>query len=229
MLWFRKYQLISFRKLSDFLLNTIGAIAGLTLTLIVFPFIFIAIKFNSKGPVIYRQKRVGKDEKIFTLYKFRTMIHQAEKKGPELSHAGDSRIIKPGHFLRHYHLDELPQFWNILKGEMSLVGPRPERPYFVKRLRKEIPEYSDLFRIKPGLTSLGMIRYGYASNIEEIKERVKFDFIYLNDKSSSKDARLLMETTRYLVKKTITGLPKSRQKNIQNESKTISIHSIIQE
>lgn len=175
---------------------------GLTLTGILLPFIATPIICSSKGSILYKQKRLGKNGKPFTLYKFRTMVRCAEKNGPALSHATDDRITKVGHFLRYLHVDELPQFWNVMKGDMSLVGPRPERPYFVEKLEKEVPEYNRLFTIKPGLTSLGMIKYGYASNIDEMKKRVKYDLIYLNDTSCFKDIKLILETIWYIIKKT---------------------------
>ncbi|MDN5290389.1 MAG: hypothetical protein PWQ06_628 [Anaerophaga sp.] len=193
-------------KASNFLLDKVGAIIGLSITVLLLPLISILIKHSSKGPIIYKQTRLGKNGKPFILYKFRTMIQHAEKNGPTLSHATDDRITKAGHILRHLHLDELPQFWNVLKGDMSLVGPRPERPYFAEKLKKEAPEYNILLTTKPGLTSLGMIKYGYASNIEEMKERLKYDLLYLNDPSWFKNIKIIIETLLYITKKGILYL-----------------------
>jgi lipopolysaccharide/colanic/teichoic acid biosynthesis glycosyltransferase len=198
---------IFIRKAISLLVDKAGAILGLAVTGILFPIIFASIKHGSKGPVIYKQTRLGKNGVPFTLYKFRTMIHSAEENGPELSHSKDNRITKAGFFLRYFHLDELPQFWNIIKGDMSIVGPRPERPFFAEKIKHETPEYQNLLTVKPGLTSLGMIQYGYASSIEEMKERVKYDLIYLEDPNHFKDLKLILDTVIYLIKKLAKSIP----------------------
>jgi lipopolysaccharide/colanic/teichoic acid biosynthesis glycosyltransferase len=122
------------------------------------------------------------------------MYVDAEKDGPALSREGDPRITPIGRWLRKTRLDELPQFWNVLKGEMSLVGPRPERAYYVNQILKKAPEYRQLFKIKPGITSLGMVKYGYASSVEEMIERMRYDLIYLANRSFLLDLKILLYT-----------------------------------
>lgn len=159
-----------------------------------------AILLSSKGTVIYRQKRLGKNRKPFNIYKFRTMVMDAEKSGPQLAVVNDARITKVGKFLRKYHIDEFTQFWNVLKGDMSVVGPRPEREIFVNEIEKILPEYSKVFEVKPGLTSLGMIKFGYASNVAQMVERAKFDLEYLENRNSGCDARILLNTVPAIFK-----------------------------
>ena len=160
----------------------------------------LAITLSSKGPAIFRQERLGINRKPFIMYKFRTMIEEAEKEGPQLAVYNDKRVTKIGRILRKYHVDELPQFWNVLKGEMSVIGPRPEREIYVKEIEKLSPEYARLFEIKPGITSLGMVRYGYASNIKNLVERSKFDVDYLDKKKASTDVKILLETVKTIIK-----------------------------
>lgn len=159
-----------------------------------------AILLSSKGTVIYRQKRLGKNRKPFNIYKFRTMVMDAEKSGPQLAVVNDARITKVGKFLRKYHIDEFTQFWNVLKGDMSVVGPRPEREIFVNEIEKILPEYSKVFEVKPGLTSLGMIKFGYASNVAQMVERAKFDLEYLENRNSGRDAKILLNTVPAIFK-----------------------------
>ena len=130
----------------------------------------------------------------FTIYKFRTMYVDAERDGPALSREGDPRITPIGRWLRKTRLDELPQFFNVLKGEMSIVGPRPERQYYVEKILPRAPEYRQLFKIKPGITSLGMVKYGYASSVEEMIERMRYDLIYLANRSFLMDLKILLYT-----------------------------------
>ena len=145
------------------------------------------IRLDSKGPVFYRQERIGFHKKPFRIIKFRTMIPEAEAEGPRLSAEGDERVTKCGRFLRKYRLDELPQFWNVLCGEMSLVGPRPEREYFISKILQKAPYYSLLHQVRPGLTSWGMVKHGYASTVDEMIERSRFDLIYLENISLMTD------------------------------------------
>ena len=155
----------------------------------------LAIKIDTKGPVLYRQRRLGLHKKPFTIYKLRTMVHDAEPDGkPELSHANDSRITSVGRILRKYRLDELPQFFNVLRGDMSLVGPRPEREYFASILMEHDPAYSLIHRVRPGITSLGMVKYGYASSVEQMLERMRYDLIYLENISITTDLKILFHT-----------------------------------
>ena len=164
-------------------------------------YVALRIKFGSKGPVIYKQKRVGFKRKEFTMYKFRSMIENAEEETPMLSSRNDQRITKFGKWLRKYRIDELPQFWNVIKGDMSLVGPRPERKYFVDKIIERAPYYSLLHRVRPGITSWGMVNYGYARNIDEMIERLKFDILYLENMSLLIDFKILF----YTVKIVFTG------------------------
>lgn len=130
------------------------------------------------------------------IYKFRTMYTDAEKNGPELSSEGDSRITEIGRIMRKYRLDELPQFWNVLKGDMSIVGPRPEREYYIEKIRRYAPYYSLVFQVKPGITSWGMVKFGYASSIRQMVERTKFDLIYITNMSIALDIKIMIYTVR---------------------------------
>ena len=158
------------------------------------------VKKGSRGPVIYRQERIGKGYKPFTIYKFRSMYEDAEANGPCLSNDGDNRITPFGRIMRKYRLDELPQFWNVIKGDMSLVGPRPEREYFIGQIIKKAPYYGLIFQVRPGITSWGMVKYGYASSIQEMVGRSKYDLIYLNNMSISNDIKIMIYTIRTVLK-----------------------------
>ena len=164
-------------------------------------YVTLRIKLTSKGSVIYKQKRVGFKRKEFTMYKFRSMVENAESETPMLSSPNDTRITKFGKWLRKYRIDELPQFWNVIKGDMSLVGPRPERKYFVDKIIERAPYYSLLHRVRPGITSWGMVNYGYARNIDEMIARLKYDIIYLENMSLLIDFKILF----YTVKIVFTG------------------------
>ncbi len=154
----------------------------------------IIIKSTSKGPVIYRQERAGKFGKPFTIYKFRSMYEEAEKNGPALSSKNDDRITPVGRFIRKTHLDEIPQFYNVLIGDMSLVGPRPERYYYINQIMKKAPHYKLMHKLRPGITSWGQVKYGYASNVEEMLERLPYDMIYLKNISLYIDFKILIYT-----------------------------------
>lgn len=160
----------------------------------------ILVKRSSKGPIIYKQERIGRHGKPFFIYKFRTMYTDSEQSGPALSQEDDPRITPLGRVLRKYRLDELPQFWNVLKGDMSLVGPRPERAYYINQLLEDAPYYYLLHNVSPGITSLGMVYYGYASNLEEMKERLKIDWVYYRNMSLALDVKILFTTFTTLVK-----------------------------
>lgn len=157
------------------------------------------VKRDSPGPVIYRQERIGFHGRPFMIYKFRTMYVDAEDAGPKLSHEEDSRITPFGAVLRKYRLDELPQFWNVLKGDMSLVGPRPEREYFINQIVQRAPYYYLLHNVKPGITSLGMVKYGYASTVDQMLERLEYDIIYYENMSLALDITILVYTIKTVV------------------------------
>ena len=154
----------------------------------------IRIKTESPGPVFYRQERIGLKEKPFRIIKFRSMQTDAEPDGPRLSSDDDPRITAFGRVMRKYRLDELPQFWNVVKGEMSIVGPRPERRYFISKIIERAPYYTLLYQTRPGITSWGMVKYGYASRIDEMVERSKFDLLYISNMSILVDLKIMLYT-----------------------------------
>ena len=166
-------------------------------------YIFLAtgVKLSSKGPVIYSHERIGRYGKPFTIYKFRSMYIDAEKHGPQLSSKDDTRITPFGLFMRRSRLDELPQFFNVLIGDMSLVGPRPERQYYIDRIVEQAPHYYHLQKVRPGITSWGQVKFGYAENVEQMIERLKYDIIYIENMSLYNDMKILI----YTIKTVISG------------------------
>lgn len=180
-------------------LDVAGALTGLILSVPLLVVGAIAVAIDSGGPVLYRQMRVGRYGKEFPIMKLRTMHNNAEPDGPTLSSADDPRITRTGHWLRKYRIDELPQFWNILRGDMSLVGPRPERAYFLKQLIEQLPEYTLLQRVRPGLTSWGMVKFGYASSLNEMKQRARIDLLYLDNMTLLTDIKIILYTIRTVI------------------------------
>ena len=170
---------------------------SLTALLVLFvPMLIIAllVKLSSKGPVFFSQERIGLQGRPFRIVKFRSMVHNAESKGPQLSHSTDPRITPIGRWLRRIRMDELPQFWNVLKGEMSLVGPRPERQHFIDEITKVAPHYRHLHKVRPGITSWGQVKFGYAENVEQMLRRLKYDILYIENMSLAVDLKILAYT-----------------------------------
>ena len=154
----------------------------------------ILVKIGSDGPIFFYQERIGLRGEIFMIIKFRSMFIDAEINGPQLSGDEDSRITKWGKFMRRYRVDELPQFWNVIIGDMSLVGPRPEREYYSSKIIEKAPHYKHIRRVKPGITSWGMVRFGYASTVDEMIDRLKYDIIYIENMSIFNDLKVLIYT-----------------------------------
>jgi len=175
------------------------SLIGLVILSPIFLFIAWRVKRSSKGPVIFMQERVGFQGKPFDIYKFRSMNLDAEKDGPQLSYETDPRVTKWGRIMRKWRLDELPQLFNVLRGDMSLVGPRPERQFYIDQLQKVAPYYKQLLKVRPGITSWGQVKYGYASNLEEMKERLRFDILYLENMSIALDIKILFYTVLVLI------------------------------
>jgi exopolysaccharide biosynthesis polyprenyl glycosylphosphotransferase len=174
--------------------------AGLIILSPLLAVIAILIRCSSKGPILYRQERIGKYGIPFTIYKFRTMIDHAEADGmPQITHDNDPRITAVGQWLRKYRLDELPQLWNILCGEMSVVGPRPERAFFIQQIMAEAPYYCLLYKVRPGLTSWGPIRVGYTDTIEKMIERLNCDIVYVENMSVLLDLKIMFFTIGVII------------------------------
>ena len=176
------------KRIMDVVLSLLALIIFMPVSLL----IAVLVKTGSPGPILYVQTRTGRYGKPFKIYKFRTMIADAETNGPELSNHADARITPIGRFLRKTHLDEIPQFINVIIGNMSLVGPRPERQFYIDQLVQKAPQYSLLHKIRPGITSWGQVKYGYASNIEEMLERLPYDLVYMKNASLYLDFKIMI-------------------------------------
>ena len=182
-------------------LDKVCSVVALLLLSPLFAYIAWRVKKDSPGPVFFRQERIGYLGQPFWMYKFRTMYVNAEENGPSLSSEDDLRVTPFGRIMRKYRLGELPQFWNVLKGDMSLVGPRPERKYFIDEIVKTAPYYYLLHNVRPGITSLGMVKYGYAASVDKMVERMEYDILYYENMSLTLDLTILI----YTVKTVITG------------------------
>jgi exopolysaccharide biosynthesis polyprenyl glycosylphosphotransferase len=157
----------------------------------VYAYVAVRVKLGSKGPIFYSQERIGYEGRPFMIYKFRTMYTDAERMGPQLSQVNDPRITPFGYVMRKYRLDELPQFWNILRGDMSIVGPRPERRYYIEQIEKIAPYYCLVYKVKPGLLSWGPIKIGYSDTVEKMVERLRYDIIYMDNMTLQTDIKIL--------------------------------------
>lgn len=164
-----------------------------------YAYVAIRVRLSSSGSVIFRQERIGLNGKPFTIFKFRSMYTDAERNGPRLSHDRDDRCTPWGATMRKWRLDELPQFWNVLKGDMSIVGPRPERRYFIEKIIREAPHYRHLLKVRPGITSWGQVKFGYASNVEQMIQRLKFDILYIENMSLALDFKIMFYTLLVLM------------------------------
>jgi sugar transferase (PEP-CTERM system associated) len=193
---FKKSRLTMWvKRVSGFSLSLIGLI-------LLSPFILvisISIKIDSRGPVFYKQERVGERGKIFKLLKFRSMVENAETNGPVWAEQGDKRITRVGRWMRKWRLDEIPQMFNVLKGDMSFVGPRPERAYFVETLREEIPFYDQRFSVKPGITGLAQVKYQYGSSKDDALEKLRYDLYYIKNLSLLHDLLIIFETIKVVL------------------------------
>ncbi len=183
------------KRTFDILMSLIGIMVLLPVYIVA----AINVRLSSPGPIFFRQKRIGKNGRSFNILKFRSMYVDAEKDGPALSSDNDPRITKWGKVMRKWRLDELPQLLNILIGDMSFVGPRPERKYFIDQICVTHPHYRLLHKVKPGLTSWGMVKFGYAENIEEMIERMKYDLLYIKNLSPLLDMKILIHTIMVII------------------------------
>lgn len=176
------------------LIDVLFSLIALILFSPVYLVLAVIIKTTSKGPILYKQERIGRFGKPFKIYKLRSMVSDAENGTPILSNEKDDRITDIGRFMRKTHLDEIPQFFNVIKGEMSLVGPRPERKYYIDQIVKRAPHYTHLHKLRPGITSWGQVKFGYASNVDEMLKRLPFDMMYLKNISLYIDFKILIHT-----------------------------------
>lgn len=185
-----------FRRIADIILSTVTLLVLSPLLIL----LTVIIRISGKGPVIYCQDRIGKSGRPFSIYKFRSMVFDAEGGEPKLSGNREERITKIGRVLRKYRIDEIPNFINVIKGEMSVVGPRPERQFFIDQIVKHKPEFVELHKVKPGITSWGQVKYGYASNVDEMIKRLEFDLYYMKHRSLWFDIKILVSTVGVIIK-----------------------------
>lgn len=181
-------------------MDLIISLVALILLIPIYIICALAVKFSSSGPIFYLQDRVGLDGRVFKIIKFRTMYLNSEEAGPQLSSTNDSRITKAGRFMRKTRLDEFPQFMNVILGHMSLVGPRPERQFYIDQIMALAPQYVHLTKVRPGITSWGQVKYGYAENVEQMLDRMKFDLLYLKNRSIALDIKIMFYTIAIVLK-----------------------------
>jgi exopolysaccharide biosynthesis polyprenyl glycosylphosphotransferase len=184
------------KQLMDILISLLALILLIPLSLAM----IVGVKLSSPGPILYRQDRIGRFGREFKIYKFRSMYHNAEENGPELSSKHDPRVTRFGQVMRKHRFDEIPNFINVLRGDMALVGPRPEREYFIHKITKIAPHYTHLHKVKPGITSWGQVKYGYAENVEEMIKRLRYDILYIENMSLFVDIKILFYTVITILK-----------------------------
>ena len=190
----RQHLMPRWQRLLKRIFDIVVAFTLMVLCLPIYLLAWIRVRLSSNGPIIYKQSRIGLNGKPFTILKFRSMYLDAEDGGPQLSNANDSRVTPWGRVMRKWRIDEIPQFWNVLKGDMSLVGPRPERQFYIDKIIEKAPHYKHLLKVRPGITSWGQVKYGYASNLEEMLQRLKFDILYIENMSLALDFKILFYT-----------------------------------
>ena len=186
--------LTEWQKITKRWVDVVASVCALIITLPITLYVAIRVKLTDGGPVFYLQERLGHYGAPFYIYKFRSMYLNAEANGPQLTGENDTRITPVGKKIRKYRIDELPQFINVIKGEMSIVGPRAERRFFADQIIKVAPHYRQVFKVQPGITSMGMVKYGYASTVEEIVKRLKYDIIYIENMSMMMDFKIMIYT-----------------------------------
>lgn len=195
----RRDLMPKWQRLVKRLIDVVASAVMLMLLSPLYAYIALRVKLSSPGPTIFKQERIGLNGKPFWIYKFRSMRADAEYNGPQLSHDGDNRCTPWGAVMRKWRLDELPQFWNVLVGDMSLVGPRPERQYYIDLIIQRAPHYKHLLKVRPGITSWGQVKYGYASNVEQMIQRLKFDILYIENMSLALDFKIMFYTILVLM------------------------------
>ncbi len=187
------------QRLVKRLIDMVASLFFLVLLSPLYLYIALRVRLSSRGPIFFKQERIGLNGNPFYIFKFRSMYVDAEEHGPQLSHDGDPRCTPWGAVMRKWRLDELPQFWNVLKGDMSLVGPRPERRYYIDLITQEAPHYKHLLKVRPGITSWGQVKYGYASDVEQMVQRLKFDILYIENMSLALDFKIMFYTVLVLM------------------------------
>lgn len=181
------------------LIDIVASVFAIALLAPLYIYAAVKVRLSSQGPIIYRQERIGVQGRPFDIMKFRSMYTDAEAKGPQLSHDKDDRTTPWGKVMRKWRIDEIPQFFNVLKGDMSLVGPRPERKYYIDKIVEKAPHYKHLLKVRPGITSWGQVKYGYASSVEEMVQRLKYDILYIENMSLALDFKIIFYTVLVLI------------------------------
>ncbi|MEJ6777757.1 MAG: sugar transferase [Crocinitomicaceae bacterium] len=186
----------TFKRIFDI----VASIIALVLLTPLFILLGVLVKLSSPGPILFKQNRIGKKGRLFKIIKFRTMLINSEKNGPQLSSSNDPRITNIGRFMRKSRLDEFLQFYNVLIGDMSIVGPRPERQFFINQIIEREPQFLELTKVRPGITSWGQVKYGYAENVDQMLDRMKYDLLYLKNRSISLDFKIMLYTVIIIFK-----------------------------